>query len=157
MDDYISKSVRDDAQVEALTRCQPLVAGLRSEHQADRSERQEPPLTLDGLAVQELLAVAGEDAQELVGLFLEDAWRMLTAMRRAVEAGDAGQLRYEAHALKGSSATLGAMALSALCQQLEAKAERGDLEDALEKVAQAESELKQVEAALLEAIQATAD
>ncbi|MDQ3742775.1 MAG: Hpt domain-containing protein [Acidobacteriota bacterium] len=56
---------------------------------------------------------------ELIGLYLGDAPRKLASMREAVAGGDAALLRRAAHSLKGSSASLGAFGVAALCGELE--------------------------------------
>jgi HPt (histidine-containing phosphotransfer) domain-containing protein len=56
---------------------------------------------------------------ELIGLYLRDAPRKLASMREAEAGGDAASLRRAAHSLKGSSASLGAFGVAALCGELE--------------------------------------
>lgn len=56
---------------------------------------------------------------ELIGLYLEDSPRKLAAMREAEARADAASLRRAAHSLKGSSASLGAFGVAALCGELE--------------------------------------
>jgi HPt (histidine-containing phosphotransfer) domain-containing protein len=56
---------------------------------------------------------------ELIGLYLGDAPRKLASMREAEAGGDAASLRRAAHSLKGSSASLGAFGVAALCGELE--------------------------------------
>jgi len=85
---------------------------------------------------------------ELIGIFLEDTPGLMVNMREAVVRGDADGLRRSAHTLKGSSASVGAMGLSALCQELQAMAEAEALEGALQKVSQVEAEYERVKVAL---------
>jgi HPt (histidine-containing phosphotransfer) domain-containing protein len=65
----------------------------------------------------------GENAAELLAVlihnYLEDAPKLLAQIQAAVQQQDAAILRYAAHTLKSSSATLGAMTLAQLCQELE--------------------------------------
>jgi histidine phosphotransfer protein HptB len=56
---------------------------------------------------------------ELIGLYLEDAPRKLAQMREAARAADASSLRHAAHGLKGSSSSLGAFGVAAVCAELE--------------------------------------
>ena len=56
---------------------------------------------------------------ELIGLYLRDAPHKLASMREAEAGGDAASLRRAAHSLKGSSASLGAFGVAALCGELE--------------------------------------
>jgi CheY-like chemotaxis protein len=52
--------------------------------------------------------------------YLQEATQLLAALQTAVTMGDASAIQLTAHSLKSSSATLGALALSALCAELEA-------------------------------------
>jgi HPt (histidine-containing phosphotransfer) domain-containing protein len=107
---------------------------------------------LDETALQNLRdMVGGETAflEELIHTYLEDASQLLADMRRAVEEKDAAALRLAAHSLKSNSAEFGALALSALCKDLEMQAKAGDLSGAGEKVAQAEAMYEGVSQALL--------
>jgi len=94
------------------------------------------------------MEMLGEDAPALIEIFMEDATRLLGEMRAAVEQGEAEKLERAAHALKGSSATLGAEPLSALCQELEAMGRAGALDGAAARLAQAEAEYERVRVAL---------
>ncbi|MCP9849416.1 Hpt domain-containing protein [Cyanobium sp. Morenito 9A2] len=80
-----------------------------------------PPI--DPQAWGELLALGGEDAgvmiEELVTMYLEDGEALLQAIRQHQAAGDAKALGRSAHALRSPSATLGALRLAELCQQVE--------------------------------------
>lgn len=56
---------------------------------------------------------------ELIDLYAEDAPRRLASIRGALAAKDLTALRRAAHGLKGSSASLGARKVEALCEKLE--------------------------------------
>ena len=84
-----------------------------------------------------LLHTLGGDrelAREIMPEFLADARRQLDVLRKTAVSGPAEQLARQAHALKGASATVGALALAAEAARLEADArqtgegwlERGD-------------------------------
>lgn len=79
-------------------------------------------------AVDMAALFALEDAQvegepdivvELIDLYLEDARDKLVAIREAVARRDETSLRRAAHSLRGSSASLGARRVAALCGELE--------------------------------------
>lgn len=59
---------------------------------------------------------------ELIDLYLDDVPQKLEAMREALTLRDAHSLRDAAHGLKGSSSSLGACQMAALCHELEASA-----------------------------------
>jgi HPt (histidine-containing phosphotransfer) domain-containing protein len=56
---------------------------------------------------------------ELIDLYAEDAPRRLAAIRGALACRDLAALRWAAHGLKGSSASLGARRVEILCEKLE--------------------------------------
>ena len=56
---------------------------------------------------------------ELIDLYFDDTPKKLDAMRHAVEAGETQSLLDAAHNLKGSSSTLGAIHMAAICSEIE--------------------------------------
>ncbi|MBW4487273.1 MAG: response regulator [Trichocoleus desertorum ATA4-8-CV12] len=81
-------------------------------------------VVLDAQAIASLQEMLGENAAEMLAVvihnYLEDAPKLIAQIQAAVQQQDATALRYAAHSLKGSSATLGAMTLAQWCQELEA-------------------------------------
>lgn len=67
---------------------------------------------------------------ELAVIFFHDTVERLGSLRRAVDAADAVGIESEAHSLKGSSASLGAMPMSLMCGELEEKGRAGTIEGA---------------------------
>jgi len=61
-------------------------------------------------------------ARALIEQFVEEAESQVEMLRDAELRGDAGAFKSAAHCLKGSSLTMGAMRLGALCARLEAHA-----------------------------------
>ena len=57
--------------------------------------------------------------KQVIGAYLADTPPRFAQLRAAAEAGDAEALRQAAHALKSSSANVGAEQLAALCKELE--------------------------------------
>ena len=82
-----------------------------------------PDLPLvDEDVLAELLSSTGDDpafVRELLETYLAETPDQLAAISSAIEADDAAALVRPAHTLKSSSATLGAMQLSALGRELE--------------------------------------
>jgi CheY-like chemotaxis protein/HPt (histidine-containing phosphotransfer) domain-containing protein len=156
MDDYVSKPVRVKELMEALRKCQPLTTRTDGSLPAPETVPQATAVgsstgdAIDGAVLEEFRAMMGEVASELIGLFLEDTPKLLADLRGAVVQKDAKGLERAAHSLKSSSATLGAMTLSALCQELEVMGRASTLGNAAEKVAQVEAEYERVKAALEE-------
>ena len=87
----------------------------------------------------------GGDAlvRELTAMFLADTPERLAAARAAAEAGDAARAAYWTHAMKSSSAQLGALGLARLCAESEQMASRGELSGIPAKLDQAELEFEQ--------------
>jgi signal transduction histidine kinase/DNA-binding response OmpR family regulator len=146
MDDYISKPVRVEELMEALGKCSSNQRASESVNQGEFTAAG----AIDAAVLEKFRAMMGEAATELVGLFLEDTPNLLADLREAVSQGGAEGLQRAAHTLKSSSASLGAMGLSTLCQELEGMGRAGTLEGAAEKVAQVEAEYERVKDVLEE-------
>ena len=85
---------------------------------------------IDHAQLMESLRAIDDDAASALkmalGFYLEDAPQLVGAIAQAAAQTDFEQLRFAAHSLKSSSATLGAKRLAKLCQQMELKARSGD-------------------------------
>ncbi len=111
MDDYLAKPVTFKGLTDAVKRW------ARRGHRAAA-----PPVAID---FQRLHSVVGDDPggealAEIVNAFLLDTPGAVAEIRRAAGAGEAGALRGSAHALKGSSSMVGAVALREVCERIEA-------------------------------------
>jgi PAS domain S-box-containing protein len=115
MDDYISKPIREEALATALGRA---------------AARGAPAATIDGSALDRLReTVGGEEALgELTQTFIRDTTRLLSDLRRDLEAGRTSDVRRHAHTLKSTAASFGASELSELCRRLEDLARGGSLD-----------------------------
>ncbi len=97
----------------------------------------------------------GEDGEpdvlvELISLFLAEGPPRLADLRTASAAGDARSFEQIAHALKGSSANMGASGMKALCAEIEKTARSGDVGAASARIPRLEEEFGRVRAALEE-------
>ncbi len=103
--------------------------------------------TLDGLR---MLSDDGSNDMlfEIIDIFLDDAPARLIDVAAAVQAGDATAAFENAHAVKGSAATLGALRLAELCRQVEAMGRAGDVSGAASVMASVQAEYERVKAAL---------
>ncbi len=95
----------------------------------------------------ELKQMSGADfINELIDTFLDDAPKLVTAIRSALAARDADSFRRAAHSLKSNAATFGAVALAELAKELEKLGKENRLTDtgdrltALEEAVQSASE-----------------
>src|SRR5262249_54197607 len=119
MDDYIVKPVRLDDLRRALGLCEA------------RAE------VLDRHVVNQLREDLGDGAalREIVTSFVEQTPSILARLHTAAVHGDTTSMRATAHVLKGTSATLGAIALAQLCADLERESAQGAVPDAAARVA----------------------
>ncbi len=168
MDDYVSKPIRVEALVEALSKSRPLVEdeGRRTTDDGDltvapgkgTATSQSPDQSgvpgeavLDLKALNNLLAVLGGEFSylvELIDSFLEDAPQLLSELNLAIERGDAGGAQRGAHSLKSNGADFGATTFSNLCKELEVMSRSGTLDGAADLFAQIQAEYGKVETAL---------
>jgi PAS domain S-box-containing protein len=144
MDDYISKPVRVEELMKALGKCSSNQRISESVNQRSTATGSSAGEAIDAAVLEQFQTVMGEAASELMGLFLEDTPNLLADLREAVAQVDGEGLQRAAHTLKSSSASLGAMTLSVLCQELEGMGRAGALEGAAEKVAGVEAEYERV-------------
>jgi signal transduction histidine kinase/CheY-like chemotaxis protein len=149
MNDYISKPIRLQELVRALSQCQPLVS-----HFVDVQVK--PPSTLpcvlDAAVFRELCQMLGEHKflAEVIDSYLEDAPKLLQVMAVAVAQGKATDLQQAAHTLKSSSTLFGATSLTQLCQALEVIGSTGTSTEAAALMPQVKTEYEKVQATLLQ-------
>jgi len=159
MDDYISKPIQVSDLIAALEKCRP----GRARASQKRTEMAEPPTkgkpvlavppeVLDARALEQLRLTLGRQADRmlpaLIEQFYRDADRLLSQARQASEQGRSEDLRIASHSLKSTSATFGAMALSAVARELESLARQGKLEGVAGLLARAEAEFASAKKAL---------
>jgi CheY-like chemotaxis protein len=155
MDDYLSKPVRAEELKTILERWG------RRDGVRQTPAPELPPTTLIRVTgpvdlgvlegFRELQEPGAPDViTEFIDLFLGDLPTRLSAIREAATRGDTEQARAAAHALKSSSAYIGALMLSRKCQELESAARSGDHELALQFSDEVEREANQVEEFLQE-------
>ncbi|MCI0698949.1 response regulator [candidate division KSB1 bacterium] len=156
MDDYISKPIRVEELVAALSKCAPRRMPQERETmpqtiEMQNDKMQQQPAVLDPAALERLRKTVGGDAAvlaELIDSFLEDAPKLLMTLQQASEKGDAAGVRLAAHSLKSNAADFGAMHFSNLCKELEQLGTAGTLDGATALVEQVEVEYEKVRTAL---------
>jgi two-component system sensor histidine kinase/response regulator len=94
----------------------------------DASEDAAPPLLSRRTIAQLEEDVGPERLPDILRTFLTETNRRLRLLAARVEARDAGGVAEEAHALKGSTGTFGAMALRQTAFEIEQAGRIGDLE-----------------------------
>jgi HPt (histidine-containing phosphotransfer) domain-containing protein len=90
-------------------------------------------------------------SDELLALYLDELEPRLNAIRRAVEHRECKALAVAAHALKGSSALVGARLLTELCLRMERAGRAGNVDMVRALMADLEREAVRVRQALTEA------
>jgi CheY-like chemotaxis protein len=130
MDDYVAKPVRPEALAEALSHARPVDGNATP-------------------ALEQLRKLGGDEfLAELVDAFLVEAPGLLATMRRALEQGDADEVRRAAHTLKSNGATFGDEEFAEVCRELEERAKDGRLDGAGELAERVEAQYSQLEKAL---------
>ena len=125
MDDYLAKPIRLEELRRALAECRPLTAQPVGAAPSPLHEGIDRGV-LDGLRED-----LGDPAtlRQVVATFLDRMPLVLTELRDAATRADQVAILAGAHGLKGTSAMLGATALSAQCAELERVARAGKLQD----------------------------
>jgi hypothetical protein len=113
-----------------------------------------PPILLDAEAIRRLreLDPSGDNKllERVVNAFSNSLDRLLPDLARAREGAtlDLNVVRHVSHTLKSSSASLGAMALSARCADIEAMARDGQVQGLPEQLDAMLQDIQQVRTAL---------
>jgi signal transduction histidine kinase/CheY-like chemotaxis protein/L-asparagine transporter-like permease/HPt (histidine-containing phosphotransfer) domain-containing protein len=156
MDDYVCKPfTRQDLQTvlhrwlvdsnagaprPAAPDVQPLLSAAPDELPALDRDALESLRVLEGQG-------GGDAVRRVVGLFLDDAPRLLAVLRNV----DYPNRQRATHALKSSAAQVGAARLANLCAATDALLRQGDIERAAERLSLIENEFHTVRAALIAA------
>ena len=153
MDDYISKPVKQEILAEAIERWSAEDNAGPATETTSRISEPEPTNVIDAGIIAELRSLQSPtDANffnHLIDLFIDETPQRLGAIRAAVTSSDPAGLAREAHALKGSSAHLGASRMYALCEILEEQGRRGSMDRAGALLSVLEEEFSRVREALI--------
>ncbi|MEG4842292.1 PAS domain S-box protein [Microcoleus sp. B9-D4] len=159
MNDYISKPIRLEALNQALSQCPPNPEPQQA--QKEESDSKKPEIDVPAVNLTELQAFCSsidQDSTEILSLlancYLEEAVKLLEAMKLAIAQADTQTLNRAAHTLKGSSANLSAAPLAHLCATLEVISTSGELDRASSLFAQIEGEYDRVKNTLQQELQA---
>jgi len=146
MDDFISKPIRAEKLSEALMQCRlkshPGEGGEESPGQASGGKDSQP-LMVDEAAIHRLRSAfetRGNDIlKEMIESYItystETIARMGTICTES-RPGNAERISREAHGIKGSSYTLGAMLVGSMAAELEQRAKFGNIDDAAQRIEQ---------------------
>jgi len=168
MDDYISKPIRVEVLVEALSKVRQLDVEIETgEEKSPTVSENTPPFirlekpqaavpengmaALDSTALHDLLATLGGEfshLEVLIDSFLEDAPKQLVQLAEFAQSGDAAGTRRVAHTLKSNGADFGAADFSYLCKTLELRSKEGQMDGAQERVQTITQEYQRVSSSL---------
>jgi CheY-like chemotaxis protein/HPt (histidine-containing phosphotransfer) domain-containing protein len=123
MDDFLSKPIRATDLRRALTNVQRTAEPVPA---AEIVMPQESIWNQPDYLI-ELLAEDPEIGAEIIGLFLQDTGASILALARALTDSDAAEAGRLLHGIKGSSAQIGALSVSALCTDMEDSVRAGEL------------------------------
>ncbi len=157
MDDYLSKPFTQKELAAVIARWVP--ASGASAPPARAQDAANAPVAADtgavmrneavnARALEAIRSLAPGLLEKVIGQYLDDAPRYIEQIRAAVSASDAEALRRAAHALKSSSANMGAEGFAALCQSLETLGRAGTTGGAAARFADAEREFARVRESL---------
>jgi signal transduction histidine kinase/CheY-like chemotaxis protein len=140
MDEYLSKPFSAEQLRQVLASRTPAAPQAQAE------------AVLDKQALEQLRSLQRPGGPDLlgkvIGLYLDNSQGLLERLRGALGAGDPDGLREAAHALKSSSANVGATALAELAKRLEAMGRAADLSQAASITEQLLAEYQRVVRAL---------
>jgi two-component system sensor histidine kinase/response regulator len=153
MDDYVSKPIRGQELFAVLERfvpdqVPPLAAAVLPESgSASVTAPAEPP-PFDAATALGRVDNDREILRDLIDAYQQDAPRLVADLDQAIRAGDAGQVKYHAHTLKGLVAIFAAERARQLSLQLEVMGKDGSLADAPQVFAELEREIARLTPAL---------
>ena len=126
MNDYLSKPVKPQELSDMLEKW---IAKQDSSLQKEATVNDIEPVedVFDRAGLLDRLMGDEELVNEILGEFMEDVPRKLTALKEALDKDDAPSVQREAHTLKGASANIGAVALQKMANQIEVAGEARDL------------------------------
>jgi PAS domain S-box-containing protein len=159
MDDYVSKPIRQQELVRAIRQGQAWLEQRAERATSVGAPHVEQPIpaaptetALDVAALEQLRNTLGEHTaaffNSVVPTYLAESQRLLVMLRTAIARSDDAQLRYAAHRLKSSSATMTATRLASLCAQIEELSTTNERDRCIDLLRQIETEFARVEEAL---------
>jgi len=130
MDDYITKPISLQSLIKVLEKWK--ITQQKESHfgviATEGLKSTEKPLIFDKQALLERTMNDEKLVRKLISIFLKDLPKQMTALKENVKKGDFENIKWYAHYIKGSSANMGAMALSTVAADME-KAAKDSLSD----------------------------
>jgi two-component system sensor histidine kinase/response regulator len=132
MNDYLSKPVTQEALAAVLGKWESLISApgeIPPGIQTTDAPEPEEDFEVDKIAELKELAAGGGPLwlETLIRQFVTDSSGRLEKIRAAMLSGEAGEFAEAAHALKGSSATMGAAQMKRIAERLQVMGRSGSL------------------------------
>jgi PAS domain S-box-containing protein len=154
MDDYLSKPVRVDSLVQKLKNLKKtnsvsdIISNIKPQPENSMSQ-------LDFNIIAELKEMIGEEDFEevfpdLINAYLEDTPKLIQGLVNALKTQNKQEMKINAHTLKSSSISLGAIKLSELSKEVEHCTVIGNMKKPATLIPQIISEYKEVEKLMLQ-------
>ncbi len=141
MDDYLSKPIKPQELSDMLEKWIAKQNSFQPE-EATGSDIEPVQDIFDKAGFLDRLMGDEELANEILGEFLEDVPRKFTALKEALDNGDAPLVQLHAHTLKGTSANVGAVALQEMAHHIEVAGKAGDIAKASSLAAQLDKQFE---------------
>jgi len=127
MDDYLSKPIKPQELSDMLEKW---IAKQNSSQPEEATVSDIEPVQdiFDKASLLDRLMGDEELANEIIGGFLKDIPHLFTALKEALDNGDAPSVQLQAHTIKGAFANVGGEALRDTAFKIEKAGEAGDLE-----------------------------
>ncbi|WP_406656651.1 response regulator [Methanolobus sp. ZRKC2] len=131
MDDYIAKPVSLNSLMELMIKWQNI---LKKDKGRDTLLVEEPVnladmQIFDKSALLERVMDDESLARRLISIFLEDTPKQVKSLRECIENGKTDKVSWYAHRIKGSSASIGGMALSTVAAELDKAGKENRLDE----------------------------
>ena len=148
MDDYVIKPVGLAALGEALGKWLPSNGEGRQRLAVETNPASSTTPVFDRAALLDRVLYDEELAGEVIEGFLGDLPGQILLLKNSAAAGDARHVEQQAHKIRGASATVGGVALSALAATLEQAARTGDLVVISTRLAELDEQFEALKAAM---------
>ncbi len=131
MDDYIAKPVSLKSLMQLMEKWRLAIPQEKAASSPiqEKSDDMSAPGVFDRDALIERVMGEEELARKLIGIFLEDMPGQVRSLRESIENNDAEKISWYAHKIKGSSANIGAMALSNIAAKTDEASRDGRLDE----------------------------
>ena len=156
MDDYLSKPVKPVQMLEMVQRYCGTVATVETSVALEVPAAASPPVLPEAdeipvFAKEDLLErLGGAEAliPRFMGLFFKGVGPNMDALEEAIASGEPDKVRTTSHAIKGSSANIGAMQMRETAAAIETAAKAGDISGAPEGLALLKRQLEEFKVAV---------